>query len=64
MELRTVSLPVTSEAGECKIVPTGKMHLLFVQVLLVFSECVPVVSEWLDTIKEYVSYYLTLKHYT
>ena len=34
-ELRTVFLRVTSEAGGHKIVPTGKMHLLSVQVLLI-----------------------------
>ena len=40
MELRTVSLPVTSEAGEHKVVSTGKMLLLSAQVLLVSSVCV------------------------
>ena len=41
MELKTVSLLVISRAGERKVVSTGKMHLLSVQVLLVFSACVP-----------------------
>ena len=40
-ELRTVFLRVTSEAGGHKVVSTGKMHLLSVQVLLVSLVCVP-----------------------
>lgn len=34
-----MSLPVSSEAGGCKIVPTEKLHLLSVQVLLLPSVC-------------------------
>ena len=40
MEVRTVFLPVASEAGRCKIVPTGKRQLLSVQVMLASSVCV------------------------